>query len=86
MRHPALEAGHADRGQRPLDAAVDLGLGDAHVQRAERDVVEHRRAEQLVVGVLEHEPDLARTRRTVDRSTTVPPIRTVPWLGARGCR
>ena len=24
MRHPPLEAGHADRGQRALDAAVDL--------------------------------------------------------------
>ena len=58
-----------DRGQGALDAAVDLGLGDAHVQRPERDVVEHGRAEQLVVGILEHEPDLGADppdRRPVD--------------------
>ena len=27
-------------------------------------------------------PTRARIRRTVDRSTTVPPIRTVPWVGS----
>src|SRR4029079_359822 len=44
-------------GQRPLDAAVDLVLGHAHVQWAERDVLEDGRAEQLIVGILEDEPD-----------------------------
>ena len=69
MRHPPLEARHAYRLERPLDAAVDLGLRHPHVQRPERHVLEHGRAEQLVVGVLEHEahlgPDPAH-RRAVD--------------------
>ena len=67
--HPPLEAGHPDRGQRALDAVVDLVLGHAHVQRPERDVLEHGRAEQLVVGILEHEADLGPDppdRRPVD--------------------
>ena len=48
-----------DRGQGALDAVVDLARRDAHVERPERDVLEHGRAEELVVGVLEDEPDLA---------------------------
>ena len=84
--HPPLEAGHADGCQRPLDAPVDLGLVDAHVERPERDVLEHRRAEQLVVGVLEdeadHRPD-SPDRRAVDHATR----RCGPSRGsARGCR
>ncbi len=58
MRHAPVEAGHADRAERRLHAPVDLVGREPHVERAERDVVEHGGAEQLVVGVLEHEAHL----------------------------
>jgi hypothetical protein len=39
------------------------------VERSEGDVVEHSRAEQLVVGILEDEAHLGPDPRTVERST-----------------
>ena len=39
------------------DALLDLGPRAAEVERAERDVLAHRRHEQLVVGVLEDQAD-----------------------------
>ena len=40
-----------------MHAVLDLGLGEAEVQRAEGDVLAHRRHEELVVGVLEDQAD-----------------------------
>ena len=78
---------HPDRGQRALDAVVDLGFGEAHVERPERHVVEHGRAEELVVGVLEDEADLGPDPpRPWTRSTFIPPIGTRAVATARGCR
>ena len=48
---------HPHRLQRALHAVLDLGLGEAEVERPERDVLAHGRHEQLVVGVLEDEAD-----------------------------
>jgi hypothetical protein len=48
--HPHLAECRADAGERLLRRR-------AEVERAERDVLAHGRHEQLVVGVLEHEPD-----------------------------
>ncbi len=41
----------------PRHAVLASGARQAEVQRPERDVLAHGRHEQLVVGVLEHEPD-----------------------------
>ena len=46
-------------------------VGHAHVDRSEGDILEHGRAEQLIVGVLEHEPDLGADPldgRSIDRA------------------
>ena len=72
-----------DGRQGPLDPAVDLLGRHAHVDRPEGDVLEHGRAEQLVVGVLEDEPDLgpdALDRRPVDERRRR--SGRVPWVGA----
>ncbi len=69
MRQSALEAGHPNRGERPVHAAMDLCLRDAHVQRTEGHVVEDGGGEELVIGILEDEPDLtpdAPHRRAID--------------------
>ena len=57
MGHPGAHAGHADGLEGTLDAMVDLSLWHAHVDRAEGDVLAHGRAEELVVGILEDQPD-----------------------------
>ena len=43
--------------ERLRHAVLDLGLGEAEVERAERDVLAHGRHEELVVGVLEDQAD-----------------------------
>ena len=47
----------ADRGQARLDEAGRRPPPEAQVARPERDLASDRPLEQLVVGVLEHEPD-----------------------------
>ncbi len=46
--------GHADGLERGVDPARDLGLGDAEVLGAERDVVGDDARDHLVFGMLEH--------------------------------
>ena len=43
--------------ERLVDALVELVATQTEIGRPERDVVAHRRHEQLVVGILEHDPD-----------------------------
>ena len=50
---------HAHRIQGGDDAALDFGALQAHVQRSERDVLAHRRHEQLVIRVLEDQADVS---------------------------
>ena len=59
MRRPLLEAVEPHPRERPRDPFPHLLLADAELLRAEGDVLEHGRAEELVVGVLEEEADLA---------------------------
>ena len=58
-RRAVGEVGDVHLAQRLVAAGPDLVLRQAELERAEGDVVEDRRAEQLDVGVLEDEPDLA---------------------------
>ena len=50
---------HADGVERLVDPGVQVRPAQAEVGRPERHVVADRRHEELVVGVLEHEPDPA---------------------------
>ena len=52
-------AGHPDRVQRRLDPVLELMTPISEVGRAEGDVVADGGGEELVVGVLEHDPDPA---------------------------
>jgi hypothetical protein len=62
VRGPVGEVGHAHGLEGLDDAGVELRAPDTEVRRTERDVVAHRRHEELVVGVLEDQahpsPDL----------------------------
>ena len=60
LQRGALEQLLIDAGEaRGLThAAVDLLLGELHVRRAEGDVLIHRLLKELVLRILEHEPDL----------------------------
>ena len=57
VRRAVGELDDVEHRERVVDARVDLVAGQAHVQRAERDLLPHRRREHLRVGVLEHETD-----------------------------
>jgi hypothetical protein len=57
VRRPVGVLGHPDPLERLEDPRVELGAAQAGVGRAEGDVVADRRHEQLVVRVLEDEPD-----------------------------
>lgn len=59
VRRAVGGVGHVDGGQRVGDPAGDLGLGQAEIAGAERDVVGDGGHEQLVVGVLEDDADPA---------------------------
>ena len=59
MWRPVGEVTDPDERQGLGDAGVELGAAQPEVGRPERDVVTHRRHEQLVVGVLEDDPDPA---------------------------
>ena len=48
---------HPDDVERRRHAALELGAAQPEVGRPERDVLADRRHEQLVVGILEHDPD-----------------------------
>jgi hypothetical protein len=50
---------HVDGGERGVDPFPQRGAGHAEVGGTEGDVVADRRHEQLVVGVLEDDPDPA---------------------------
>ena len=54
------DVGEPDGMECFVHARVDLVARQAHVERAERDVVIDGGHEELVVGVLEHEPDARR--------------------------
>ena len=74
----------SNRPSRPRPAlarrVMDLGPRDAHMDRPERHVLPHRRAEQLVIGVLEHQADLRPDARGGLAHTT-PPMLTEPCAG-----
>ena len=48
---------HAHGGECVGDPRLDLGPRQLHVERSKRHVLSHRRHEELVVRVLEHQPD-----------------------------
>jgi hypothetical protein len=56
-RLAAFEAGQADSSERGRDSGVNFGFREAHVDGSEGDVVVDRRAEKLVIGVLEDKAD-----------------------------
>jgi len=58
VRRPIEQLVEAERLRCLGDALAHLRLRQAELQRAERQLVEHARAKQLDVGLLEHEPDL----------------------------
>ena len=53
------------RGQGAEGDGDGFGLGLAEIERAEGDVLQHGRAEELIVGVLEKQPDPAAHLREV---------------------
>ena len=57
MRRPVLHVAHPHGRQRDPHARGDLVPRQAEIQRAEGDVLTDGGHEQLVVRVLEHEPD-----------------------------
>jgi len=65
----------ADKSGRAVHALVDLALGQAHVFGPEGDVAVDRLLEQLVFGVLEHQPHLeADAAREFDVPPDVLPV------------
>jgi hypothetical protein len=56
VRRAVAEIGKPCLRQRQADALPDLGFVESQLFRAERHVLLHRRAEKLVVGVLEQQP------------------------------
>ena len=54
---PVGEGLHPHGGERLVHAGLELGTTNPEVGRAEGDVVVHGRHEQLVIGVLEDDPD-----------------------------
>ena len=74
---PAMPTAASARSTRP----VHLVGRQAHVERPEGDVIEHRRAEQLVVGVLEDEAHLGADAADRRRSTAMPATSTDPCAG-----
>ena len=57
MRSAVGHVLHPHRGQRGSDALAHLVVRHAEVERTEGDVLGDGRHEQLVVGILEDEPD-----------------------------
>ena len=57
MRRAVGDVLHPHGGQRLGHARLRPRSREAEVERAERDVLAHGRHEQLVVGILEDEPD-----------------------------
>ena len=56
---PVRQIGYLDSSQRPLHTLLQLFALDAEVLGPERDVLGHRRHEELVVGVLKDNPHTA---------------------------
>ncbi len=69
MRGAIDHVRHPHRGQRSVDAVAHDGALEAEVERAEGDVLGDRRHEELVVGILEDEPDRARAARAASPPT-----------------
>ena len=67
MRHAVGGVGEVDPRQALDRDPAGLGLAHAQVQRAERHVLDDRRAEELVVGVLEQQADPAADLGRVPR-------------------
>ena len=52
----------AEQRHHVIDSALYFGIRQPHLQRTERNLLFHRRAEQLGVGALEHESDALMQR------------------------